>query len=177
MNFRAVFFLPGLVFLMSPLCAQETKPEPNSQTPMGFISHMFHGASSSQEQAGAVQTKTLILNMELSPLPLKLADTRQLKVLISLTNKSSKMLRFDFPNSQRFEILVRDKTGRTLLQWSEDQAFLAEPATITINPGEHIEYETSVATRDLTVGNEYVIEGFFPKYKELKLQKRIVPQK
>jgi len=177
MNFRAVFYLMGLVILIRPLCAEETHPGLISQTPMGFIGHIFRRSTSSKNPSGAVQTKNLILNMELSPLPLNLSDTRQLKVVISLTNKSSKMLRFDFSTSQRFEILVRNKSGRTLLQWSEDQAFLAEPATITINPGERIEYETSVATRDLTAGNQYMIEGFFPKYKELKIQKRIVPQK
>jgi len=99
-------------------------------------------------------------------------------VLISLFNQSKKTIRFDFATTQRFEILVKDPaTGRQLLQWSEDQAFLAEPAMVSINPGERIEYEATVATRDLSAGKEYQIECFFPKYSELKIQKRIVPQK
>ena len=174
MCFRAVTFSFCFIFLIQSIYAED------ALAPSGFMSRItrvFHGSSAPADQDGAVKTKDLILNMELSPIPFKLSDTRQLKVVISLTNHSKKSLRLDFPTTQRFEILVRDRTGHQVVQWSEDQAFRTEPALITINPGEHIEYETSVATRDLIAGNEYVVAGFFPIFADLKIQRRIVPQK
>ncbi|MEI8340996.1 MAG: BsuPI-related putative proteinase inhibitor [Verrucomicrobiota bacterium] len=173
---RVVVILSGLMLLVASVQADETQPE---QKPglMRRMADALHLPNSSENKAGAVQTKNLILNMELSPLPLKLSETRQLKAVISLTNKSRKIVSLDFPTTQRFEIVVRDKSGKQVFQWSEDQAFATEQTIITINPRERIEYDATVATRDLSAGNEYVVEGSFPKYKELKIQKTIVPQK
>jgi len=114
--------------------------------------------------------------MDLSPLPLSLSDTRMLKVVLALTNKSEKMVQLEFPTTQRFDILLRDKAGKQLMQWSEDQLFDSEQTVVTINPGEHIEYETSIATRDLTAGREFVVEGYFLNYKELKIKRTIIPK-
>lgn len=174
--FRTAILLSGVLMILSAVYADETQPE---QKPglMTRMANVFHGSGSEAEKAGAVQTKNLILNMELSPLPLKLSETRQLKVVISLVNKSKKTVNLEFPTTQRFEILVRDKSGKQVVQWSEDQSFATEQTIITINPRERIQYDASVATRDLIAGEAYVVEGSFPKYKELKIQKTMVPQK
>ena len=176
LGMRICLVVSLLALLAQSVQADETPPEEKP----GLVSRMtnvFHHSSPAVDKNGAVQTKNLILTMELSPLPLKLLDTRQLKVVLSVSNKSNKTVRLEFPTTQRFEILVRDNSGRQVFQWSEDQAFEAEPTIITINPREHVEYEAGVATRDLSPGKEYVVEAFFPKYKELKIRKTIVPQK
>lgn len=177
MSFRAVLFLLGVLLSGLSLHADETRPEPKP----GLISRMtnvFHSSDSKADKTGSVQTKNLTLKMVLSPLPLNLSETRQLNVTLSLANKSGKTIRLEFPTTQRFEILVRDKSsGRQVVQWSEDQAFEPEQTIITINSHERIQYEASVATRDLSPGKEYVVEASFPKYKELKIQQAITPKK
>jgi len=176
MSFRTVVFLLGLMVLLPSIQADETQPE---QKP-GLVSRMtnvFHHSGATVDRNGAVQTKNLMLKMELSPLPLKLSETRQLKVTLSISNKSKKTVRLEFPTTQRFEILVRDKSGKQVVQWSEDQVFETEQTIVTINPNEHVQYDATVATRDLSAGNGYVVEAFFPKYKELKIQKSILPEK
>ena len=49
--------------------------------------------------------------------------------------------------------------------------------SLTINPGERVEYNGMVSTRDLIAGRAYVVEVFFPNYDKLRIQQTIVPQK
>ncbi len=125
----------------------------------------------------SVHVQNLTLNMDVAPQPVKLPETRQMKVTLSLLNRSKKFVHLEFPTTQRIDIVVSDKTGKTVTRWSEDQSFANEPAYVTINPGERIEYNASVATRDLVAGEPYTIDGFFPNVTELRIQKTIVPEK
>ena len=76
------------------------------------------------------------------------------------------------------EILIRDNARNKLVtQWSEDQAFSNEPAYVTINPGERVEYHAAVSTRDLVAGRAYTVEAFFPNFDKLTIQQTIVPEK
>lgn len=124
-----------------------------------------------------VNARKLALSMEISPQPLKLSEARQMKIAISLTNRSGKYVHLEFPTTQRIELLVRDRAEKLLTQWSEDQSFANEPAYVTINPGERIEYNATLATRDLSAGQEYLVEGFFPNFTDLRIQKTIQPEK
>ena len=169
MRFHTALFAFSLLIPSGYAVEPQTSPDVLSR-----ITQIFHRSDSPVVQEGV--NKNFSLKMEVSPIPLKLSDTRQLKVVISLTNRSKNTLRLDFSNTQRFEILVKDHSDHLLLRWSEDQSFQTESALVVINPGERVEYEASVATRDLSVGNEYLIEGFFPKFSDLKIQKKIVPQ-
>ena len=102
---------------------------------------------------------------------------RSLKVTLQLVNKGRKMAQLEFPTSQRIEVLVKNAAGKTVEQWSEDQAFTNDPTVETINPGERLEYSASIATRDLAAGQSYTIEAFFPNYEPLRTSKTLVPEK
>lgn len=127
--------------------------------------------------AKAPNWKRLELSILLEPLPLKLPETRQLKVTLQLTNKSKKFVQMEFPTSQRIEVLVKNKEGKLVEQWSEDQAFASEPTLVVVNPNERLEYSASVATRDMVPGESYTIEAFFPNFEPLRIQKTIVPER
>ncbi len=111
-----------------------------------------------------------------SPAP-KLAETREVKVTVTLANKGKKLAQLAFPTNQRIEVLLKDKAGKKLIQWSEDQAFFAEPTLITINPGERLEYAATVSTRDLVAGETYTVEAFFPSFPELRRTLGLAPEK
>lgn len=138
---------------------------------------VFRGSPEKREKrkARGVRAKSLLLEMEVSPAPLKLSETRQLKVVLKLTNRAKKLVELNFPTTQRIEILIHDSAGKMVTQWSEDQAFANERGFVTVNPGERIEYAGSVAIRDLEAGKEYVVEGFFPHFDDLKAREKIVP--
>lgn len=125
--------------------------------------------------AGVTRTKNLQVTMKLSPLPLKLADTRQLNVQLRLANISNRFIQLEFPTTQRFEILVNDATGKLVTQWSEERTFEPNVGVVGINPGEHLEYDTTIATRDMKPGQKYTVVGFFPNFEQLKAQEVITP--
>lgn len=120
--------------------------------------------------------KDLRLELVLNPPTVKLPETRRIEVTLQLTNAGKKLVQLEFPTSQRIDVLVKDSAGRVLERWSEDQVISSEPTVVTLNPGERLEYTAAVATRDMSAGQRYVVEGFFPRYPELRLVKSITPQ-
>ena len=107
----------------------------------------------------------------------KLADTRAIKVTVTLANKGKKLVQLDFPTTQRIEVLVKNKAGKRVVQWSEDQAFTNDPTLIAINPRERLEYSANIPTRDLVAGETYTIEAFFPNFDQLRKAQTITPEK
>ena len=124
-----------------------------------------------------VGNKKLMLSMTVEPQPLKLAETRQMKVTMQVANKSSKLVQLEFPTTQRIEVLVRHASGKLVEQWSEDRSFANEPGMVSINPGERLEYAATLSTRDLAAGESYTVEALFPNYEALRLQRTVVPEK
>jgi len=61
-----------------------------------------------------------------------------------------------------------------LTRWSDNHAVTAKPGTVVINPGEHIEYNETIATRELAPNKVYTIEVFFPKYPELRIRQKFL---
>jgi hypothetical protein len=112
--------------------------------------------------------KGLEIGLQVEPSQIKVTEVKQMKVTVTLINRGKKMAQLDFPSSQRIEILVKSKEGKTIEQWSEDQAFANEPSMVTINPNERLEYIVSVATRDMAAGEAYSVEAFFPNFDQLR---------
>jgi hypothetical protein len=116
----------------------------------------------------------LVVTLELSPQPIKLSETRQMDVKVRITNKAKKPVTLEFPNGQRFEVLLRNSAEQILTTWSDNHAFIEVPGTVFINPQEHIEYAETIATRELTANRVYVAEVFFPKYPELRVRQKFL---
>ena len=116
----------------------------------------------------------LVLTVELAPQPVRLSETRQMNVKITLTNRSKRPVILDFPDSQRFEIYLRNAGETILATWSDNHAFSDVVGTVYINPQEHIEYAETIATRELTPNRVFVAEVFFPKYPELRVRQKFL---
>jgi hypothetical protein len=116
----------------------------------------------------------LVLTIELSPQPIKLSEVRQMDVKVRLTNKSKRPVTLEFPNAQRFEILLKNSAEQVLTTWSDNHAFAEVVGTVFINPQEHIEYAETIATRELTANRVYVAEVYFPKYPELRVRQKFL---
>lgn len=85
-------------------------------------------------------------------------DRREITVRFIVQNRSNKLVKLDFPTSQRMEILVRNPAGEVIEKWSDDRAFQDEAGVVMINPTERIQYEERVATREMQPGTTYTIE-------------------
>ena len=169
----------GALLLALPVRASEENATPDATPRPGFVARffgIFHHPRKTQDDKVSLYGRRFALALDISPMPLKLSESRQMRVTLVLTNKSSNFVHLEFPTTQRIEILIRNKEGKLVTQWSEDQSFVNEPSYISINPGERVEYSESVPTREMSAGQSYVVEGFFPNYDDLRTTKTIVPQ-
>lgn len=180
MNPRPLALLALAVLCSSPLRAEEVPaatPSPGVLKRAANFMWPFKKKSADAKASAPGNTwRQLVPSITIAPEPLKLAEVRTFKVTLQLANKGRKLAQLDFPTTQRIEVLVKDKAGRQVEQWSEDQAFQNEPTLVTINPGERLEYVANVATRDLKAGEPYTVEGFFPNFDQLRASRKIVPQ-
>ena len=175
----------------SGLPAQETTPEPPATpvatpTPIttttlqkrGVIGRIFHPFSSSEvlPKYNDRKLRGLIVDLQVSPQPVRLSEVRQIEVKLTVTNMGSHMIPLDFPTDQRIEIQLVNSADAVLTKWSENHAIKEKPGTVLINPGEHVEYKENIATRDLTPGKVFTADVFFPRYPELHIRQKFLTE-
>ena len=98
------------------------------------------------------------------PAEFPLSGHREVKVVYALVNSSKQTQRLDFPTAQRLEVTMRGPDGRSIFQWSEDRSFAAVASSVVVNPGERLEYEAGIPTRDMLAGRTYGVEAVLPGY-------------
>ena len=172
---------PGILNrIMHPFGSGKPKPDvtpaPVAEKKPGIMNRVLHPFGGGKGAAGR-NNGQLVVELKLSPLPLKLSDANRLKVTLTLINSGKKLAPLEFPTSQRIEVLIKNNVGKTIEKWSDDQPFTSEPTVVAINPGERAEYSVEVATREMSAGQSYTVEGFFPSYNTLRAEKTIVPEK
>ena len=142
----------------------------------GWLGRLFHPFGSSEKipEYKNPKIRGLDLTVELPSEPVKLAEVRQLPVHILLTNRGDKAVQLAFPTEQRIEILLHDSTGQVVTRWSDNRAFEENPGTLLINPGEHVEYSETIATRELSPGKVFTVEVTVPAYPELDAQRKSI---
>jgi len=126
------------------------------------------GISKDSGKMTATGFKGLEIGLQADPGQVKVVEVKQIKVTVTLVNRGKKIAQLEFPTSQRIEVLVKSMEGKTIEQWSEDQAFNNEPTIVAINPNERLEYIVNVATRDMVPGQTYAVEAYFPNFDQLR---------
>lgn len=144
----------------------------------GFFGRVFHPFSSSEvlPKYNDKRLRGLVLELQISPQPLRLSEIRQMEVKLTVTNKATHMIQLDFPTDQRIEIQLRNAGDVVLTKWSENHAVKEKAASVLINPEEHVEYKETIATRDLAPGKVFTAEVFFPKYPDLKIRQKFMTE-
>ena len=160
-------------FVVTALSAQEPTATPEKR---GWLSRMLHPFQSSNPAPNYkdARLRGLLLELKLSPEPVKLSENRQLQVSMTLKNVSKRAVTLDFPSEQRFEIYLRNSTEAILTIWSDNHAFEDKPASVLINPAEHIDYPATIATRDLSPNKVFIAEVFFPQFPELRVRQKFL---
>ena len=171
---RCLAFALVIFAMTARLSAQDPTASPEKR---GWFSRMLHPFSSSNPVPNYkdARLRGLLLELKLSPEPVKLSEVRQLQVSLSLKNVAKRAVVLDFPSEQRFEIYLRNSTEAILTIWSDNQpAFEDKPGTVLINPSEHVDYPATIATRDLSPNKVFICEVFFPQYPELRLRQKFM---
>lgn len=167
MKFRAPIFLLTMALPLALVAAEEKPTATPQPTILKRWMKTLH-LSKDQTNTTATGFKGLEIGLQADPAEIKVSEVKQIKVAVTLANRSSKIAQLEFPTSQRIEVLVKSKEGKTIEQWSEDQAFNNEPTMVTINPNERLEYSVSVSTRDMVPDQTYTVEAFFPNFDQLR---------
>ena len=192
---RLAIIFSILLALAAGLPAQETAPETRpsvattpvpTPTPIttttlkkrGLFGRILHPFSSSEvlPKYNDRKLRGLILDLQVSPQPVRLSEVRQMEVKVTVTNMGNRMIPLDFPTDQRIEIQLLNAADAVLTKWSENHAIKDKFGTILINPGEHVEYKENIATRDLTPGRVFTADVFFPKYPELHVRQKFLTE-
>ncbi len=162
--------------ILANLFAQST-PTRSQPEKRSFLNRIFHPLSSQPlPEYSDPRLRGLVTEIAVSSEPVKLSEVRQLPVRATLTNRSKHAIELDFPNEQRIEILLLNSSGTVLTRWSDNHAFAEKVGTVVINSQEHIEYNESIATRDLTPNKVFIAEVFFPRFPELRARQKFLTE-
>ena len=159
----------------SPSLTEQPRLEPTPRK-RGWLGRMLHPFSSAPAppQYKDPKVRGLALLLQVSPQTVKLSEVRQLEVKVRLTNQSKKAIELNFPSDQRIEIYLMNSAGIVLTKWSDNHAINNKPGIVLINPGEHIEYNETISTRELTPDKVFIAEVFFPKYPDLRTRQKFL---
>jgi hypothetical protein len=138
--------------------------------------HPFSSGSNHEAPANIKDPKLrgLTFVVEVSPTTVKLSEIRQMDIKATLTNRGKKAVELTFGTDQRIEIYLKNTADAVLTKWSENHAINNQPGTVLINPGEHIEYNEKISTRELARDKVFVAEVFFPQYPELRARQKFL---
>ena len=181
-----VLLLQGGALAQNITSSPVTTPTPTS-TPLpmltptekrGWMSHILHpfggGSSKAPPKYKNPKLRGLVVSVQALPQPVKLSETRHLEVKLTVSNQGKPPITLEFPTEQRIEIYLRDTSEIVLTKFSDNHAFAEKSATVLINPQEHVEYDETIATRELTPGKVFILEVFFPKYPELIVRQKFM---
>jgi Intracellular proteinase inhibitor len=108
------------------------------------------------------------VRLEVNPQVVRLADTRAIEARLVLINRTKNTINLYFNDSHRYDFILRDATGKKLVQWSDDQPVNQNLGTAIMNPQERAEFTGTVSTRDMVAGRTYTLEGLVVGYDRLR---------
>jgi Intracellular proteinase inhibitor len=119
----------------------------------------------------------LEMRLLISPEPIKLSETRSLEARIQLINRTKKSQNLLFDTGREYDFILRDASGKKLVQWSDDQPANPNPGYVIINPNERSEFVGSISTRDMVPGRSYVLEALIVGYDKMRTSVNLEPAK
>ncbi|OHE78632.1 MAG: hypothetical protein A3F67_06535 [Verrucomicrobia bacterium RIFCSPHIGHO2_12_FULL_41_10] len=128
-------------------------PRPSVKKQVGQFFHSF-------VKSIKVGNKKKLPPMELllEPSVFSVADVSELNVTFKITNNKKEIILMEFPTNQRFEILIKEPSGRVIYRWSEDRSFDAMLGLVTIDPEESVVYTEKIPITMMKDGTTYSIE-------------------
>src|ERR1700756_284819 len=172
---RPLLLLVLMVFVTGAIFGQDVTPTPTPARKRGWLSRILHPFSPEVvPHYKDPRLRGLALDLQITPQTVKLSEVRQLGVKVTLANLSKRSVPLDFPTNQRIEIYLMDSEGDILAKWSDNHAITEKPITILINSQERVEYNETIATRELTPNKVFIAEVFFPQYPELRIRQKFL---
>src|SRR2546423_6042630 len=110
---------------VSPTLTPSTSPITTSTLQKrGVFGRILHPFSSSEvlPKYNDKRLRGLVLDLQVSPQPVRLSEIRQMEVKLTVTNQGARMITLDFPTDQRIEVQLLNSSDSVLTKWSENHA-------------------------------------------------------
>lgn len=176
---RRKFSAVALALFCSAICAAaaESTPEVAPDRERGALATLKRTWSNTVEGVGSVgetvghsvlgifkkKSTPKISNLELKltyePQSVSLSKDRQIKAVLRLLNNGKRTQMLQFVSTQRADAVIHDISGKIVARASEDHEYSNESAVVTVNPGERLEFELNLSTRQLLPGKTYTLEA------------------
>jgi Intracellular proteinase inhibitor len=127
--------------------------------------------SSRQSSFGPVTGRMfygLEMRVRINPDVVRVSQVKTVEGHLTLINRTKKVINLRFNDSKHADFILRDPSGKKLVQWSDDQPVNAVPGYVIINPQERAEFVGGLSTRDLAPGRSYQLEAFVVGYDQLR---------
>ncbi|PGT81987.1 MULTISPECIES: BsuPI-related putative proteinase inhibitor [Bacillaceae] len=116
---RIAFFILVIFFLTG--CSLEDRSEAESIVPETEVKEVKNGE--------------LDLNVSIFP------EKQTIKFIITLMNNTNEMKKIEFPTSQKYEIVIKNKKSEEVYRYSKGKMFTQAIETALIKSGESMEWE------------------------------------
>ena len=115
------------------------------------------------------------MRLKIVPEFVRLSETRSLEAHLLLINRSKKPVNLIFSDSRKYDFILRDASGKKLVQWSDDQPLTQTESYVIINPGERAEFVGNISTRDMSAGRLYTLEAMVIGYDKMRMSLQLSP--
>ena len=115
------------------------------------------------------------MRLKIVPEFVRLSETRSLEAHLLLINRSRKPVNLIFSDSRKYDFILRDASGKKLVQWSDDQPVTQTESYVIMNPSERAEFVGNISTRDMSAGRLYTLEALVVGYDKMRLTLQINP--
>src|SRR5262245_34174428 len=124
--------------LASPTPVPTAKPKTTTTLQKrGFFGRVMHPFSSSDvlPKYSDKKLRGLVLDLQVSPQPVRLSEVRQMEVKLTVNNMGTHMIQLDFPTDQRIEVQLLNAADAILSKWSENHAIMERPCRVQVSLG------------------------------------------
>ncbi len=139
---------------------------------------IFAGDPERIQKANAIDFSDFENKIEITPTPLAISSPAGVfKVNFGFRNKGKKTYTLSFPNTQRYELIIKNAVGQAVYTWSSDKIFLQQVGTSLINTTDQIAFVPSINLSDFDVTptpGKYTVEATVANYPELKATAELV---
>lgn len=149
---------------------QKKVPEKFYNSKGGFS--IFSGDPERIQKANRIDFKDFQVSIVLEPSSLSARSPGAVvKATFSVTNIAKKTYVLSFPDAQRYDLWVKDASGKTVYQWSADKIFVQQVGTSLLNANDRISFKPQLNLSEFEGGalpGVYTVEATLANYPDLK---------
>lgn len=178
---RLAVLILALAGIALPLRALDINPsrdnEPNTSNDNGGRFSIFSGDPARIQKANSIDFKDFVGSVTLDPAQTSLsahqgdaAELNSVKITFNVKNSGKRTYTLSFPNTERYDLTIKNPAGQLVYQWSLDKKFVDDVGVVMINPTDQIGYSEIVSLSTLYAPLEpgvYTIEMHLANYPEI----------